>query len=142
MPAVRWDAFADHISSTIDAHEEQAAQAYRMPAWIRVAAMPLALAASLLIVAGVGFEIYRSQQSAPHGNPAVVASSSFVDLPTDKATGPAVELVAIGPTNSSSGQPTAIPSNDNDLSRSSHIAIASGIVPAHDTDSYSSFDMQ
>src|SRR5579862_9548803 len=57
LPAVNWDLLASSISEAVDRAEEPA-QSYRIrPAWV---AIPLGLAASVLIVAGIAFHVFSS----------------------------------------------------------------------------------
>jgi hypothetical protein len=113
--------------------------------------MPLALAASLLIVAGVGIEVYHSHQpprgwptnsgTVQRGNPAVAISKSIlVDLPTEKAVGPIVRQVAIGPGIEPDGEAIEVRSGMA-VVPVSHVAVASGVAPAHDSDSLSPYDL-
>lgn len=162
LPSVRWDALADSISKAVDAaHEEQEARSYRMPTWIR-AAIPLALAASVLIVASLVVQ-YRSHLNSPgtaiiaetqkpksehpidggvshHSAEIAVAelmpSATIVIGPeTEKTTGPVEVQVSVGPSAAAKAEPAVVQFSDDVVSRPSSVTIASGVVPAHeDTD--------
>ena len=120
-----------------------------MPAWVRMAVMPLALAASLLIVAGVGIQIYNSSHQHPIGwdNPQVgrtiaPTSSTFVAFQTDKASGPMEEKISIGPSAAVKNGPIMVSYGDDPAPNASHITVVSGATPRHDTELAPSFDMQ
>jgi len=151
LPVFRWDALSRSISAAVDAaHEEHSSQSYRMPAWIRMAVMPLALAASLLIVAGVGIEIYNSSHHAPAGWPnsqigktIAPTSSTFVAFQTDKASGPMEENISIGPSAAAvKNGPIMVSFGDDPAPNASHVTVVSGVSPRHDTEPVSNFDME
>jgi anti-sigma factor RsiW len=158
MPSVRWDAFARSISSAVNAaHEEQSARSYRMPTWIR-RAIPLALAASVLIVASVAIH-YRSRSNARHSDELAFIQKPKVQQPTaigvaesssiivigpeaEKTTGPVVVQVSVGPSAAAKDEPAVVQYSDDVVSRPSSVTIASGVVPAHDDTDALLGDMQ
>jgi len=139
LPNVRWEAFAQSISSAIDAQTEQAAHSYRMPAWIRLAARPLSIAASILIFAGIGISVYLHHMAAVSPIPQVAqkqeAITSIVIGPseTEAVHGPAEVQVAIGPSATARDEPTVVQYSGDVVTRPSSVTIASGVVPVHDT---------
>lgn len=152
-PLVRWDALAASISAAIEADEERQAQAYRMPAWVRSFAAPLSLAASLMIATGLGVQVYRSRHSASASPAARVAianragstaaeSSIIVIGPrAEKSSTPAEVEVAIGPSDAVKDEPILVQYSNDLVSRPSHVSVASGVIPAHDSEALQ-FDMQ
>ncbi|HET6252161.1 MAG TPA: hypothetical protein VFE47_31030 [Tepidisphaeraceae bacterium] len=151
MPAIPWDRLQQSISAQVaEAHEEQTARAYRMPAWMRRSVMPLALAASLLIVAGVGIQIYNNSRQTPTGweksgttAPVSTGSSTFVAFQTDQVAGPGQADVSIGPGAQASNGSVVISYGVGPAAPApSHVTIVSGGMPAHDTQSAAYFDMQ
>ncbi|HZL35995.1 MAG TPA: hypothetical protein VFC78_11835 [Tepidisphaeraceae bacterium] len=156
LPDVRWDALAESISLAIDRAVEQTARPYRLPGWVRVAA-PLAMAASVLVAAGVGIRVYltarptaplathsRQQEartSPPARQPAEQLASIEIFGPrADRAEGPAQVQVSIGPARSAGGD-AAISYSDAVISRPSHVSVASGLAPSHDVEPMA-YDMQ
>jgi anti-sigma factor RsiW len=142
LPNVRWDVLAQSISSAIDAQAEQTEQAYRMPAWIRFAARPLAIAASVLILAGMGVIVVLHHAASvspsivhPWDKDQFAASTDIVIGPagTETAHGPAEIEVSVGPSATAKNEPTMVQYSDDVVTRPSRVAIASGVVPAHDT---------
>jgi anti-sigma factor RsiW len=151
IPAFPFDRLAHSISTAIDElQEERASRVYRIGAWIRGSAMPLALAASLMIVAGVGIELLNSHH-APTGwvrnGKTGAAPSMVVAINTVETTGPAVENVSIGPSTSSSAsadQPVVVSFAPSQAPSPSHVMVVSGMTSGHDTvrSSATSFDME
>jgi negative regulator of sigma E activity len=147
LPAVRWDALARSISQAVDAHEEQSARSYRMPTWVRMA-IPFALAASVLIVVSVAVHYLsrptnvattqKPQISVPESSPSIIV----IGPQAEKATGPAVVEVSIGPSAAAKEEPTVVQYSDDVVSRPSSVTIASGVVPAHDDTDTLLGDMQ
>lgn len=167
LPEVRWDALASSISAAIDRAEDAAAQRYRLPAWARGAAR-LAMAACVLIAAGVGIRIVLSHSPASHVTPGAVAIDSthrtspgshraptahssvpVVQMASvqvfgpqdDRPAGPVQIQVSVGPGRSANGDAAFSRYDDAIITRPSHVAVASGIAPSHD-DEPLSFDMQ
>src|SRR5579862_1628357 len=106
IPNLNFEFLATSISSAIDDAEEEQASRYRMPAWIRSAALPLTLAASILIVAGVGLRGYFSHSH--HGtNPSSAGTELAIEIgpPSPAPVGPSQEDVSIGPGPDIKGQP-------------------------------------
>jgi anti-sigma factor RsiW len=147
VPEIRWELLAESISAAVtESAEERAEKSYRLPAWVRLAA-PLALAASLLIAAGVAFRMYSAR-------PGRVATTNRV-LPTpppvafvnvegprlEKADGPADVQIAIGPGKAIANDSALAQYSDDVVSRPSHITVASGALPAQDSP-LPFFDMQ
>jgi anti-sigma factor RsiW len=155
MPGIAWEKLSGSISAAIDAHEERAAEAYRMPRWVRMSVWPMALAASLLIAAGLGIQLYSAHSTPkPWNNPLLgithtpaspsSASSTLVAFQTDQAKGPAVEEVAIGPGAgfSPKNQSIAIGYASEPAALASHVTVVSGGAPVHDSVPASFLDMQ
>ncbi len=155
MPPVRWEAFARSISQAVDAAtEESEASAYRMPTWIRATALRVSLAASVLIATGLGVRMYVGSHPSTssssnvevakveHSTPPAVASNHPENEPSavivvgsseQPTSGPAEIQVAVGPSDLVKDEPVVVQYSDAVNSRPSHVAIASGVVPAHDT---------
>jgi anti-sigma factor RsiW len=159
LPEVRWGALASAISAaverTIDSRQKElAAPSYRLPTWVRFAA-PLAMAASVLIAAGVGIRAYLSrphqdiakrsvhiaQSHSPVPQAVQVASVQVSGPAADRAEGPSVVQISIGLAKSAHGEPTVSSYNDAVVTRPSHVSVASGIAPSHDVQPLA-FDMQ
>jgi negative regulator of sigma E activity len=115
MPAVNWDRLAGHLSQTVAAETAAAtatpmriAGAYERPAvvgrigWVRTASR-MAMAACVLLAAGVGIRMYMHNP----GTPSIVGPTPppprgqaivMIDTPQiEKANQPAVAEISIGP---------------------------------------------
>lgn len=165
LPDVRWEAFAQSISHAVDeaadARADRMASAYRMPAWVRSAVLPFALAASLAIATGIAWRILKpsagqgvshevaihppvqTPPTAVHNDAGGAADSVSVRTAQPSETtvhvGPpdagANEdgglTVAVGPSTAGK-EPAIIRYSDELVSRPSSVMIASGLSPAHD----------
>jgi len=90
VPQVRWDKLESHLAGAL-AHEELPGRSFAMP-WLRNAGR-IAIAASVLLVVGLGIISYRSHESAP-----LPARVEIVVGPSNEpATATLVEQIAIGP---------------------------------------------
>jgi hypothetical protein len=149
LPAMNFDALAMSISSAVDdAEEERIAGRYRMPSWVRAAALPLSLAASILIVAGVGIQAYLAHHSiipSPSFNhPTASNEQMAIEIgPTAPASsGPSQEDVSIGPGAAMNDQPLIVQYSSDVISHQSHVTIASGGPPMQDIEASPSFDIE
>jgi negative regulator of sigma E activity len=183
LPAVRWDELARWISANVqaahpdqttrlyrrplwssgprppaDAASDQTSRAYRMPFWIRLA-VPLSLAASVLIALGLGIRMFM-RHGTPHtdvvvqppttektttsrssGSGTVLAQGSSVIVvgpETEKPAGPVEAEVSVGPSAAAKDEPIG----EDVVSRPSSVTIASGVVPVHDAAETLFMDMQ
>ncbi|MDB5174920.1 MAG: hypothetical protein JWN51_3693 [Phycisphaerales bacterium] len=147
LPEVRWELLAESISAAVaESAEERAEKSYRLPSWARVAA-PLALAASLLVAAGLAIRMYRARPDqvvtvpSEQVHPAPVAFLRVEGPQLEKADGPGDVQIAIGPGKSIANDSTLAQYSDDVVSRPSHITVASGALPAQDNP-LPMFDMQ
>lgn len=114
LPAIDWDRLAEHLSDTVARQENSRRLSIRpaddpAPAGIFrlfFAAPRFAVAASLLLVAGLALLAYRSA-SRPAA-PTSVASMDIRVLQTDPASGVAVVNVAIGPADTHQASDTLV----------------------------------
>ncbi|MDB5331349.1 MAG: hypothetical protein JWP03_2500 [Phycisphaerales bacterium] len=148
LPEVRWELLASSISAAVaDLADERAATSYRFPAFVRRFA-PLALAASVLIAAGLAVRVYvaRPGQIAKTEPTVVQPTQPLAVLNVEgpqfeKAQGPADVQIAIGPGKSVSDDSALAQYSDDVVSRPSRISVASGATPAQDAP-LPIFDMQ
>jgi anti-sigma factor RsiW len=134
LPAeIRWDALADHLSSVVASVPEPATPYRLIPRWLP---MPLALAASLLIAAGVGISIYLHAPGERGPLPMIPPQQVAI------VTGPVAESapggsadVSIGPPAQAVGQSDVGRYSDDLVSRPSHLVIASGVNFSPETSS-------
>ena len=145
LPDVKWDALAQAISGAVDQAELAQASRMRMPAWVRAVALPLAMAASVLIVAGVAIHAlipnHHNQGVSPESplakitptpTPAPVVEMAIVIGPhVDKIEGPAEISVAVGPGDAVKDEPSLAQYSDDVTLRPSHVTIAAGVIPTH-----------
>ncbi len=121
--AVHWDALTARISASIDRQQTRTAQTFKISRWR--SAVPLAMAASVLIAAGISISIYLKSpggNTVPNAQPVVVA----------EVTGPAAEIAAnpvadvqIGPAPTMSADAMASHYDDDVVSRPARVIIAS-----------------
>ncbi len=133
LPEVRWDQLARHISAAV-AREEMPAQSYRISAWQRPTL--LAMAASVVIAAGIGFTLMKSGSGDTLSEPTriiwVDASMSGVVA----STSPAVEQpirIAIGPSAGAQEEPIVLRYADSVVQRPSKAVIVSAAVVGQDS---------
>src|SRR4051812_4627082 len=135
MPEIDWDAFANRISSAID--EAQESGEIDEPAVIGrigfgVTRRWMAVAASVVIAAGVAFSVLRDRHvSNPVGpKPPEIAQAIEIkmvdELSADDVAATSQVIVAIGPSSDSKDEPTLWRYADDVVSRSSTVVIASG----------------
>ncbi len=124
LPDIRWDALADHISAKVS-NLPLPAQSYKMPAWWQRSGL-IALAASVLIVLGVGIRLMRSP-ALPQAKTVAIARAD-VDGPQPEAPhGAVVADVEIGP------PPLAMEMSSDAqavVARRSHVSIYSALSPS------------
>ncbi|HWE92965.1 MAG TPA: hypothetical protein VG269_03260 [Tepidisphaeraceae bacterium] len=148
LPDVRWELLASSISNAVaDLADERAATSYRFPAFVRRFA-PLALAASLLIAAGLAVRMYvaRPDQIAKTPPTVIQPTQTLAILNVEgpqfeKAQGAAEVQIAIGPGKSMADGSGLAQYSDDVVSRPSRISVASGATPAQDAP-LATFDMQ
>jgi anti-sigma factor RsiW len=133
---IRWDALADHLSSVVAAVPEPATSYRLVPRWLP---MPLALAASLLIAAGVGISFYLNQQKPSTSQVAIsrpaASSVLLVSGPVAETASGGSADVSIGPPPQAVGQSDVGRYSDDLVSRPSHLVIASGVNFSPETSS-------
>lgn len=130
---IQWGALTDRISASIDRHQSEPAQSFKLFPWR--SAMPFAMAASLLIAVGVAVSIYmKSPAVHPHGTTPSVAVASIIEV-----SGPAAQVavnpvvdVQIGPAHSVTAAAMASRYDDDVVSRPARLIIASSAKPNAD----------
>jgi negative regulator of sigma E activity len=147
LPVLRWDAFATAVSSAIDAadarHEEEAAARFRIPRWVRTVAIPMAMAASVLVATGMGihsiwFGSHGANPQVAHvvvQQPESFASVSVFGSQVQSNSDQDDVHVVIGPSIDSKGEPIVVRYGGDLVSRASHVSVASGVTPVHDSGS-------
>ena len=150
LPDVRWDRLADYLSHAVAAAEideqqqpaaparSRSARSYRLADWLRAPLAPLAaIAASLLIVAGIGLalrtpdgntKVVDNQIPPPPAQPIVMVKISPEYRPLQPAGGE--PEVAVGPSRTVADSP-ALARYDL-LDRPRRASIASGVTPLPD----------
>lgn len=162
MPAVKWDRLAESISAAVEEADERrlAPASFKMADWVRSHVRPLALAASVAIIAGVGVFVFEHNGSATPGatsagagggnvEVAIVAPTPSAGIVSDIVVGPTPEPVAgqaqvevaVGPGNEEANEPVAVRYSEDLVARPSHVAIASGTVPTSES-MPAGYDMQ
>ncbi|HZK80622.1 MAG TPA: hypothetical protein VFC46_06130 [Humisphaera sp.] len=155
LPSINWESFAMAISSAVDAAEaeqkEQITRRFRMPGWVRTVVAPMAMAASILVATGIGFHLIQTRSHVPTGSVAVheksnqtptpVASISVFGSQSESKPGTVEVQVAIGPSAEAKEEPILVHYSGDLISRSSRVAVASGVTPVHDTEALQ-YDMQ
>jgi negative regulator of sigma E activity len=155
LPNISWELFALTISSAVDAadagHDEQIARRFRMPAWVRSVVVPLAMAASVLVATGIGFHLMQTRLHSTNDGVAIHAQpkrglESFASISVfGSQAEPTHEMaeaqVAIGPSAEARDEPILVHYSGDLVSRPSHVAVASGMAPMHDTEALQ-YDMQ
>ena len=134
MPAVQWDKLAQMLSASVAAAEEPA-QSYRIN--FRRLPVPLGLAASLLIAAGVASHIYHSIPGPVTTPKPYVAQPQTVAVVTgpqaDLPGGPVQVEISIGPAKAFAQGPDANRYADEMIVRPSRVLVASGTQSVEDT---------
>jgi anti-sigma factor RsiW len=135
MPELRWDLLAGQISAAVAQVEipveAQSASRLRMN-WMRMA-MPMALAASVLIAAGIAIRFIPFGHSTPQGQPISAPSvAQIVGPQAEIAQGPSEISVSVGPAGRAPDDSNLARYSDDVISRPAHVTVASGINPAQD----------
>jgi anti-sigma factor RsiW len=134
LPEVRWDALAEHVSAQL-ARQPMPAQSYQIARWFSPAR--LAIAASVLIAAGIGLSVWRSG-SIVSSTPAepisiVVNDQTPVTNPIPVSGNPTIEI-AIGPLPSVDGaEPIVLRYADTVVQRPSKALIVSAAPAVQDS---------
>ena len=135
LPDVRWDEFASRISGAV-AREEMPAQSYKIGRWMRPKAW--AVAASVLIAAGIGFSVMRGNGGGSGAEtPISIVVKDAPDtpaLPTD-IKDPPTTVIAIGPAPSTGDAPIVLRYADSVVRRPSKALIVSAASAVQDSSS-------
>jgi hypothetical protein len=132
MPAVRWDALSDSISSAIDRQlQERVDRASWMLRW-RVP-KGLAIAASALLAIGIAITVVMHSSHTNPSHPFQVHPAPtpvlFVEGPqVDRPQGPVVTEISIAAGGSYAKDPSLSPYDDELDRRPSRVVIASGVA--------------
>lgn len=155
-PAVRWDQFAERISLAVAEQDrletEQESRRYRIGGWRRVVA-PLAVAASVLVAAAVGWRVYMGEtkpdglgqvvkkieviQPAP-APPETIVIVATGETPSEVAVNSEPIQVAVGPAPAAESDP-GLPRYAGVVARPSRVTIASSLAAAQDASSAGPF---
>ncbi len=128
LPEVNWDALASHLSKAV-AREEAPAQSYRL---FNVSPRVMALAASILVVLGVGVTVLLNRPGRSAGEGLVIRDvhpDAAVAVSSPDQSSPEV---TVGPSRALAAN-TSSPFAEDVVSRPSRVVIASGVEPAQDT---------
>lgn len=131
LPLVNWDALSNRISAAVSG-EEMPAQSYKISQWFSPAR--LAIAASALIAAGIGFSVLRDRStSGPEiaVQPISIVVTTPVSQPVQVTSDPI--RVAIGPSPTLRDEPVILRYADTVVQRSSKALIVSAAPAAQDT---------
>jgi anti-sigma factor RsiW len=135
LPDVRWDALAEHVSAQV-ARQPMPAQSHRIARWFSPAR--LAIAASVLIAAGIGFSILRSGPTSDSTRAKPISIVVNDEAPTANpisvsAATPTIEI-AIGPSPSTDGgEPVVLRYADTVVQRPSKALIVSAAPAVQDS---------
>lgn len=134
LPEVRWDRFAREISAAV-AREEMPAQSFVMSRWLRPAR--LALAASVLIVGGIGFALLRAGGGFTTSESAeptrIVRTDPPAEAPVADTPTPTEPIrIAIGPSDAVRDEPTVVYYADTLVQRPSRALIVSAARSGED----------
>lgn len=135
LPPIEWNRLTEVISAAV-AQAEEPVQSYRL--WRSWMPVPLGLAASLLIAAGLAIHMYSAAPSAPPRHvPPVVQQVAVVTGPqADAPEGPVQVEVSIGPGNSVAGGEDLSRYSDDVVTRPSRVLVASGVNSVDDAPSF------
>jgi anti-sigma factor RsiW len=141
VPDVDWDQFATRVSAAVD-REEAPAQSYKISRWFS-RPMRLAIAASVLVAAGIAFTLLRpgghGTVPAPGGVTTQIVKIDEPAVPNGVAqaqSGSATEptlVVAIAPPAPGEERPTVLRYADSVVQRPSRAMIVSAAPVAQDT---------
>jgi anti-sigma factor RsiW len=147
VPQLQWEAIAAQISLAVASAEMPAAQSparsLKMP-WVRMAA-PLALAASVLISAGLAIRlIHFGASPAPTGNGSAggPAIAVITGPQPETSSAPALLEISVGPAHSVAGDSILPHYSDDVISRPARVTVASGINPPSEVPPSSPLDAQ
>ena len=130
LPEVRWDQFARTISSMID---EQAQERASKASWVLRLRAPgfLAMAASVLLAAGIAIHFFTGPGPTPAPSPLAPAPTALLVEGPDADQSPAAPVteVSIGPGGSYAKAPSIAPYADEIDTRPSRVVIAASYSP-------------
>lgn len=138
LPAVRWDRLAEQISAAI-AREALPVQSYKIGSWLRPGRLA-AVAASVIVAAGITFGIFRHDRSG--GTRPIAVEPIWIVMkpsPADAASAPAALVspepirVAIGPPPAVDGETVMRVALDSVVERPSKAVIVSAAPIGQDT---------
>jgi anti-sigma factor RsiW len=134
LPAVNYDALADHICSTVSRQAEPA-QTYRI-GFVRTVAS-FALAASVLIGIGFGIRLLQQNPANPSGGTIAGNPPKEIIVVDARPVAPAasvqpIEVIAVGPSQQFQDRPGFAGYYDDIISRPSEVLIARSGEPVHD----------
>jgi len=133
-PELRWDLLAKQISAAV-AQVEIPVEAETAPR-MRMSWMPMALAASVLIAAGIAIRfIPFGGGTHPQGPIAGASPSSVAEIVgprAELAQGPSEISVSVGPAGRAPDDSNLSRYSDDVISRPAHVTVASGINPVQD----------
>ena len=132
LPEMDWEALSNRISAAVS-REALPAQSYKINSWFSPAR--LAIAASALIAAGIGFSVLRDKQ--PTTGPAIavqpisIVATTPVSQPVQISSDPI--RIAIGPSPTVQDEPIILRYADTVVQRSSKALIVSAAPAGQDT---------
>ena len=141
IPQIRWDRLTETISNAID---DELESRMRQASWwmrVRVPAF-VAMAASVLIAAGITVQLLRSGGTTPPNPQMSKGVQTVLDVrgpDLDVESGPEVTDVAIGPGGSYAKASSLAPYADDIDTRPSRVVVAAGVSPAEQAQSQSAF---
>jgi anti-sigma factor RsiW len=131
LPQMDWEALSNRISTAVS-REELPAQSYKIGQWFSPAR--LAIAASALIAAGIGFSVLREQPASGPviaAQPISIVATTPVSEPVQVSSEPV--RVAIGPSPTLQNEPIILRYADAVVQRSSKALIVSAAPAGQDT---------
>jgi anti-sigma factor RsiW len=130
VPAVNWDQFAARISGAV-AREEMPAQSYQISRWLKPAR--LAIAASVLIAAGIGFTLIKSR-GVDGTKVAGLTPAPTEIVKVDPSAAPSTQpiTIAIGPSPEAAKETIFVRYDDTVVRRPSKALIVSAAPTAQD----------
>jgi len=140
IPPVRWELLAESISGAVRRAEEPA-QSFKLRLRGPWLAVPLGLAASVVVAAGVAFHVYFSgtggTTSPVRPVPAVPQAVAVVTGPrVEDAAGPAQAEVSIGPSPAVADAEHLSKYADDVITRPSRVLVASGVNSVEDAPAF------
>lgn len=138
MPQMDWVALSDRISSAVS-REPLPAQSYKINQWFAPAR--IAIAASVLIAAGIGFGVLRNtsttQTTVAAPQPISIVATAPAEQPVSISSEPV--RVAIGPSAALQDEPIILRYADTVVQRSSKALIVSAVPVGQDSSSLAPF---